>query len=57
MSTFLLGIVLSASSLGGPDTDIRAHRWTMISIFTGALVIAGLFTFVPGRIMHAVLFG
>ena len=29
----------------------------MISIFFGALVIAGLFTFVPGRIMHAVVFG
>jgi uncharacterized membrane protein len=29
----------------------------MISIYTGGLVIAGLFTFVPGRIMHAVLFG
>ena len=25
--------------------------------FLGALVIAGLFTFVPGRIMHAVVFG
>src|SRR3954469_19788684 len=37
--------------------DVSAHRWTMIGIFTGALVIAGLFTFVPGRIMHAVLFG
>jgi uncharacterized membrane protein len=35
---------------------VNAHRWTMISIFTGALVIAGLFTLVPGRIMHAVLF-
>jgi uncharacterized membrane protein len=29
----------------------------MISIFCGALVIAGLFTFVPGRIMHAVIVG
>jgi hypothetical protein len=29
----------------------------MIMIFVGALVIAGLFTFVPGRIMHAVFFG
>jgi uncharacterized membrane protein len=36
---------------------VRAHRWTMISLFVGALLIAGLFTFVPGRIMHAVLFG
>jgi uncharacterized membrane protein len=37
--------------------QVSAHRRTMIGIFTGALVIAGLFTFVPGRIMHAVLFG
>jgi uncharacterized membrane protein len=33
----------------------------LLAIFTlvmlPALVIAGLFTFVPGRIMHAVLFG
>jgi uncharacterized membrane protein len=36
---------------------VSAHRWTMINIFTGALVIAGLFTLVPGRIMHAVVFG
>jgi uncharacterized membrane protein len=36
---------------------VRGHRITMISIFTGGLVIAGLFTFVPGRIMHAVAFG
>jgi uncharacterized membrane protein len=37
--------------------QVSAHRWTMIGIFTGALVIAGLFTFVPGRIMHTVFFG
>ena len=37
--------------------NVRGHRITMTSIFFGALVIAGLFTFVPGRIMHAVLFG
>ena len=36
---------------------VSMHRFAMISIFTGALVIAGLFTFVPGRIMHAVVFG
>ena len=36
---------------------VQRHRWTMIGLFTGALVIAGLFTFVPGRIMHAVAFG
>jgi uncharacterized membrane protein len=29
----------------------------MLALFTGALVIAGLFTFAPGRIMHTVVFG
>jgi uncharacterized membrane protein len=37
--------------------NVRGHRITMISIFAGALVLAGLFTFVPGRVMHAVVFG
>ena len=37
--------------------QVQRHRWIMISLFFGALVIAGLFTFVPGRIMHAVVFG
>jgi uncharacterized membrane protein len=33
------------------------HRLTMIGTFAGALVIAGLFTFIPGRIMHSMAFG
>jgi uncharacterized membrane protein len=37
--------------------NVRGHRITMISIFIGALVIAGVFTLVPGRIMHRVVFG
>jgi uncharacterized membrane protein len=37
--------------------DVRTHQVTMISIFAGALVVAGLFTLVPGRIMHDVLLG
>jgi uncharacterized membrane protein len=37
--------------------EVRGHRQIMIFIFSGALVVAGLFTLVPGRIMHVVLFG
>ncbi len=33
------------------------HGWAMVGLFTGALVIAGAFTLVPGRIMHRVVFG
>src|ERR1700746_1157972 len=36
---------------------VVAHRLMMILIFTGALVVAGLFTLLPGRIMHQVVFG
>ena len=36
---------------------VNQHRKAMLGLFTGALVIAGLFTFWPGRIMHAVAFG
>lgn len=36
---------------------VTDHRLIMILLFTGALVVAGLFTPVPGRIMHQVFFG
>lgn len=36
---------------------IQLHKATMISMFFGALIVAGIFTFMPGRIMYDVLFG
>ncbi len=36
---------------------VPRHRIAMLSLFAGALVIAGVFTLLPGRIMHAVLLG
>jgi len=35
---------------------VADHRRIMTMTFVGALVIAGLFTLLPGRIMHAVVF-
>lgn len=37
--------------------DFVAHRWSARGLILGALLIPGLFTLVPGRIMHAVAFG
>jgi uncharacterized membrane protein len=37
--------------------EVTDHRRIMILVFSGALVIAGLFTLLPGRIMHEVVFG
>ena len=50
-------VMLVVAVLAARAHRVRAHKITMISIFAGALMLAGLFTFVPGRIMHAVLFG
>ena len=36
---------------------VATHRLAMTSIFLGALVIAGAFTLLPGRIMHDVVLG
>ena len=36
---------------------IIRHRRSMQQIYLGALVIAGFFTFMPGRIMYHVIFG
>ena len=57
--------ILSAITLVGLGSGVRAaragrigaHRGTMTSLFLWALIVAGVFTFWPGRIMHAVVFG
>lgn len=37
--------------------DIRSHRRTMVSLFVGGLIVAGAFTFIPGRFMFNFIFG
>jgi uncharacterized membrane protein len=49
-------VMLPIAVLHARRHRIDQHRWAMTGIFFGALVIAGLFTLVPGRIMHAVVF-
>ena len=36
--------------------NVKAHRGHMIGLYTGALILAGAFTLLPGRRMHAVVF-
>jgi uncharacterized membrane protein len=56
LSIFTL-VMLPLAVLHAHRHNVDRHRLAMISIFTGALVIAGVFTFLPGRIMYAVAFG
>jgi uncharacterized membrane protein len=56
LSIFTL-IVLPIAVWKAHTHRVVDHRRIMIFIFAGALVIAGLFTLLPGRIMHQVVFG
>ena len=56
LSIFTL-IMLPPAVIHAMRHRVESHRKAMTGLFTGALLIAGLFTFWPGRIMHAVLFG
>jgi uncharacterized membrane protein len=50
-------IMLPLAVLAAHRHAVVRHRNAMLGLFFGALLVAGLFTFIPGRIMHAVAFG
>ena len=57
---FLSGYVIIAVPMGIAAIkrrDVRRHRRTMTGLFVGGLLIAGAFTFAPGRLMWDVVFG
>lgn len=37
--------------------NIQMHRSSMLGVYIGGILIAGTFAFLPGRIMHAMVFG
>ncbi len=37
--------------------DVKSHKRKMLLLYFGAIIIAGGFTFFPGRYLHSVCFG
>ena len=37
--------------------QVRAHRFIMIGVYVGGILVAGLLTLLPGRLMHRAAFG
>jgi uncharacterized membrane protein len=37
--------------------NIQAHRFHMIGLYVGGLLIAGIFTLMPGRLLHSWIIG
>jgi uncharacterized membrane protein len=50
-------IMLPLAVLAAHQHEVARHRGRMIGLFVGALLLAGLFTFWPGRFMYHVVFG
>ena len=50
-------IVLPMGVYAARRHDVKAHRSRMVGLFVGGLVVAGLLTFLPGRMMWHVFFG
>jgi uncharacterized membrane protein len=55
--TLVTIVALPLGVIAARRHHISAHKRIMIILFTGALAIAGAFTFLPGRIMHDLAFG
>jgi uncharacterized membrane protein len=50
-------VLVPMAVLAARRKHISTHSKAMMGLFAGALVIAGLFTLVPGRIMYRAVFG
>ncbi|MGD0192905.1 MAG: DUF2306 domain-containing protein [Rhizomicrobium sp.] len=51
----LFGVV--GALRGAWTRNVRMHRASMLGVYIGGILIAGSLTLLPGRIMHAVVFG
>jgi uncharacterized membrane protein len=53
----VLALLLPLAVLAARRGRTERHRWTMVGLYLGALLITGGFTLMPGRIMHRVVLG
>lgn len=50
-------VSLPVAVLAAKRHKVRTHSRTMMGMFYGGLIIAGIFTFVPGRVLYQAFFG
>lgn len=56
LSVFTLAVLVRGVVLARTHA-VSAHRKTMIALYSGALIITGLFTLLPGRLIGRALWG
>ena len=55
--SFLVFYLVPTAYLALRGGNIKKHRDSMIGLYVGGILIAGGFTFVPGRLLHSWLIG
>jgi uncharacterized membrane protein len=55
--SILVLITVPMAAWAAHSHRVKSHRNAMIQIYVFALIGAGLFTLLPGRVMHEVVFG
>jgi uncharacterized membrane protein len=50
-------LALPFAVMAARKRNIVSHRWQMLNLYLGGMIIAGGFTFIPGRLMWNVFFG
>jgi uncharacterized membrane protein len=54
--SFLTIYTVPTAYLAIKRKDVKVHKRKMILLYFGAIIIAGAFTFSPGRYLHSVFF-
>lgn len=54
--SFLVLYSVPTAYLAAGRHDVKAHKGSMIGLYVGGLLIAGAFTFMPGRLLNTWLF-
>ena len=55
--TAITVLSLWAGLTGIRRRDVRRHAGSMVGLYVGGLIVAGVFAFIPGRVMWNVFFG
>ncbi|TQV65758.1 DUF2306 domain-containing protein [Exilibacterium tricleocarpae] len=50
--SFLVLYSVPAAYFAARDGNIKKHRANMVGLYVGGILIAGTFTFLPGRLLH-----
>ena len=54
--SFLVLYTVPTAYFAARNGNVKQHRGNMIGLYVGGLLIAGAFTFMPGRLLHGWIF-